>query len=99
MKIIVNILKLIIILFLIIFSAMNIQNVEIHYMIGQTPMQIPLFIVIIISFLLGVFVYWLFSLKNSFKKFIEIRSLRTELNKTKNELNRIKSSPLNKDVK
>lgn len=99
MKIIVNILKLIIILFLIIFSAMNIQNVEIHYMIGQTPMQIPLFIVIIISFLLGVFVYWLFSLKNSFKKFIEIRNLRTELNKTKNELNRIKSSPLNKDVK
>jgi len=99
MKVIVNILKLIIILVVIIFSAMNIQNVQIHYMIGQPPMLIPLFIVIIISFLLGVFVYWLFSLKNSFKKFIEIRNLRSELNKTKNELNRIKSSPFNKDVK
>lgn len=99
MKVIVNILKLIIILVVIIFSAMNIQNVQIHYMIGQPPMQIPLFMVIIISFLLGVFVYWLFSLKNSFKKFIEIRNLRSELNKTRNELNRIKSSPFNKDVK
>ncbi len=99
MKIISNIIKIILILLVVIFSALNVQNVQVHYMVGQEPMQMPLFIVIIISFLLGGLVFWLFSLKKSFKKFLEMQSLKSELKKTKDELNSIKSAPLNKEVR
>jgi len=99
MKFISNIIKIILILIIVIFSALNTQTVQLHYMFWQDPFQMPLFIVIIFSFLLGGLVFWLFSLKKDLKRFMEIRSLRSELDKAKRELNSIKSAPLNKDLK
>lgn len=100
MKFIITIIKLVLILIIIMFAALNLQNVEVKYFFGEkSSLQMPLFIVIILSFILGMIALWLLSLKQNLKKFLETQKLKNEVNQLKNELNNLKSAPLNRDKK
>lgn len=96
MRMIYTIIKLIILLLVILFAAINIQPVEVRYFIGRDPIPMPLFVLILLSFLLGMGVFWLLSLKRNLKKFIETNKLKSEINKLNDELKSIKSAPIGK---
>lgn len=96
MRVIYTIIKVIILLFVILFAALNIQPVEVRYFIGRDPIPMPLFVLIVLSFLLGMGVFWLISLKSNVKKFIETNRLKSEINKLNDELKSIKSAPIGK---
>lgn len=99
MKLIATIIKVIILVLIIIFASLNTQSVQVYYFFGKEPMQMPLFIVIILSFLLGMVIFWVISLKKNISKFIETNKLKSEINKLKNELKSIKSAPLDRENK
>ncbi|MCA1927771.1 MAG: LapA family protein [Calditerrivibrio sp.] len=96
MRVVYTIIKVVILLIVILFAALNIQSVEVRYFIGRDPIPMPLFVVIVLSFLLGMGVFWLLSIKRNLKKFIETNKLKSEINKLNDELKSIKSAPIGK---
>ncbi|MCX8084232.1 MAG: LapA family protein [Calditerrivibrio sp.] len=99
MNLIINIIKIMLLIVVIIFSAINIQSVDLYYFIGKDPIKIPLFLLIILSFLIGFVVSWILSLKRSLRKFMEVQSLKSELKRAKEELTNLKSAPLKREGK
>jgi len=67
MKIISLILKIAILCIIVLFGAFNMQTIGIKYFFGKEPIEMPIFVVMIISFLIGMLITYLLFITDRMK--------------------------------
>lgn len=98
MKIVGTIIKTLIIAVIALFAAFNMQLVDIKYFFNQPPIQVPLFVVILASFILGILITAFIAFVEKMKTGREINRLKKEKKELENEIARLKNLPLTKEL-
>ena len=97
MKIVSLILKIAILCVIVLFGAFNMQIVGIKYFFNQEPIEIPLFVVMIISFLIGMLITYLLFITDRMKLKKELNRIKKSLKEKDNELLRLRNLPLEEE--
>ncbi|HAL87416.1 MAG TPA: DUF1049 domain-containing protein [Deferribacteraceae bacterium] len=95
MKIISNTIKLLIVAVVVIFAVMNVQQVEVTYFFNSPAVQMPLFLVIIASMVIGLVLSSLLYFFDRMKLTSEIRKLKKKVKLSEDEITRLRSLPFN----
>ncbi|MGA1861661.1 LapA family protein [Deferribacter thermophilus] len=98
MKIIGTLIKTLIIAIIVLFAAFNMQPVDIKYFFNKPPIQVPLFVVILASFILGILITAFIAFVEKLKTNREISKLRKEKKELESEIVRLKNLPLTKEL-
>jgi len=98
MKIIGTLIKTLIIAIIVLFAAFNMQSVDIKYFFNKPPIQVPLFVVILASFILGILITAFIAFVEKLKTNREISKLRKEKKELESEIVRLKNLPLTKEL-
>jgi uncharacterized integral membrane protein len=94
MRIINLILKIVILCVIVIFGAFNMQTVSIKYFFGKAPIELPLFVIMILSFLVGMFITYLLFLTDRIRLKKELNRIKKSLKDKDSELLRLRNLPL-----
>jgi len=97
MKIINLILKIVILCIIVIFGAFNMQIIGIKYFFGKAPIEIPLFVVMIISFLIGMFITYILFITDRMRLKKELNRVKKSLKEKDSELLRLRNLPLEEE--
>lgn len=96
LKILRSILIIILVIFIITFSLKNKQPVKVSYYFGLETKELPLYIVIISSFLIGVIGGIIYSLPSMIKGRMEIRRKNRRIRELEEELQKDRDLKNNK---
>ena len=97
MKIISLILKIAILCIIVLFGAFNMQTIGIKYFFGKEPIEMPIFVVMIISFLIGMLITYLLFITDRMKLKKELNRIKKSLKEKDNELLRLRNLPLEEE--
>jgi uncharacterized integral membrane protein len=97
MKIINLILKIVILCIIVVFGAFNMQTVAIKYFFGKAPIELPLFVVMIISFLIGMFITYLLFITDRMRLKKELNRIKKSQKEKDSELLRLRNLPLDEE--
>jgi uncharacterized integral membrane protein len=97
MKIISIILKIVVLCVIVMFGAFNMQSVGIKYFFGKEPMEVPLFVALILAFLIGMLVTYLIFIVDRIRLKKELGRIRKSLKERDNELLRLRNLPLEEE--
>jgi uncharacterized integral membrane protein len=97
MRIINLILKIVILCVIVIFGAFNMQTVAIKYFFGRPPVELPLFVVMILSFLIGMFITYILFVADIMRLKKELNRIKKSLKEKDSELLRLRNLPLEEE--
>jgi uncharacterized integral membrane protein len=97
MKIVSLILKIAILCIIVLFGAFNMQIIGIKYFFNKEPIEIPLFVVMIISFLIGMLITYLLFITDRMRLKKELNRIKKSLKEKDNELLRLRNLPLEEE--
>ena len=94
MKIFGIILKAFVLAIIVIFAAFNMDKVNIVYFVGKEPLVLPLFMVMLISFLLGMIAVYLLFIGDRILLKKELSKAKKDMKQTNDELIRLRNLPI-----
>lgn len=95
MKILFTIIKAVFMAYLVIFAVTNMQQVQLTLFFGMQPIQMPMFLFVIITLFLGFLAGIFLMVSDKFSNSRNIKKLEKQLSKSESEINRLKNIPLN----
>ena len=98
MKIFGIILKAFVLAIIVVFAAFNMEMVNITYFVGKDPLILPLFMVMLITFLLGMIAVYLLFIGDRVSLKKELSRTKRDMKKANDELIRLRNLPLLDDV-
>ncbi|MDY6821678.1 MAG: LapA family protein [Deferribacterota bacterium] len=94
MKFIKLIIKILFLCIIVVFGAFNMEIVPVKYFVNYEPLQIPLFIVMIICFFLGMLIVYMLFITDRMKLKRQLNNLKKELRVKENELVKLRNISL-----
>jgi len=93
MKLISGLIKIAATVAIVIFSILNTGTMEIHYFFEKPPVQLPVFIVVLSSILVGVLISGLLYSMDRFRLSRKISAMNKHIKKQDDELVRLRNIP------
>ena len=94
MKIFGIILKAFVLAIIVVFAAFNMEKVNISYFVGKEPLVLPLFMVMLIVFLLGMIAVYILFVGDRLSLNKELSRAKRDIKKLNDELIRLRNLPL-----